>query len=77
MFEPPGILVISGRKTLANLQYRKHAAHFDRAELSEARHHGKCVVWERHFHLAHVRHAFIAHRHVARHSFRDFLLHAA
>src|SRR5262245_36578858 len=34
-----GIVIVVGAETLAHLHERKHAAHLDRPELSEARHH--------------------------------------
>ena len=59
--------VIAGPDVLPNFDDCEHAAHFDRAELALARHHGQCVLWQCHAHCGHVlhfRHAILAHRHV-------------
>src|SRR5262245_65171266 len=58
------VLVIVRCQPFAYLHDGEHAAHLDRPELAEARHHRQLVVGHRHFHLAHHRHPLGAHRHV-------------
>src|SRR6516225_3601716 len=75
------IAVIIYGKALTYLHDSEHSAHFDRPELTEARHHRQRVVGHRHFHRAHFSHAGRPHRHVVRHDLADgfgqfFLLRA-
>src|SRR5262245_33599816 len=76
MLKPAGIAVVVGGEALAHLHDREHAAHFDRAERAEARHHRQRVVGRRHLHGPHLGHAARAHRMiVATHDARDLSAH--
>src|SRR5262245_10723376 len=81
IFVRAGIFVVVGRKSLAHLHHREHAAHFDRSELTGAGHHWQRVVGKRHLHLGHHPHAVRAHCHGARRRtfdhFRQNLLSSA
>ncbi len=68
-----GIGIVVRGKPFADLHQREHAAHLDRSEGTEARHHRQRVVGHRHLHRAHCRHSVRPHRHVVGHE----LAHAA
>src|SRR5688572_17509801 len=77
VFVPAWVLVVAVRESLADLYYGKHAAHLHGTEWSISAHHGEGVVRQRHFHLAHVRHAALAHHHVIGNELDDLLRDAA
>src|SRR5690606_33798531 len=66
MFVPARILVVIRCKVLSHLHHREHAAQINRSEWSRSTYHLQCILWYRHLHLGHLRHATLTHGMVVR-----------